>query len=221
MQELVEKDRARWQSFYEDRSRRCPFFVGAPDENLDEWVRAGQVTPGKALDVGCGNARNAIFLARHGFDVDAIDLSQPAIDWAREEIAKAQVPVAAYCVSFFDFPVREGSCDLVYDSGCFHHIWPHLREAYVRRIAGALKPGGALGLVCFRPEGGSGHSDEDVRRLGSLGGGLGFDEARLRDIWEPLFVIESLRPMREQPAGAALFGKDFLWTMRARRRAPL
>jgi hypothetical protein len=113
------------------------------------------------------------------------------------------------------------SHDLVYDAGCFHHVPPHLRDAHVERVAAALKPRGAFGLVCFRPEGGSGYSDEDVYRLGSLGGGLGYDETRLREFWEPRFEIEVLRPMAEHAPGAAAFGKDFLWVMLARKRAAI
>jgi ribosomal protein S18 acetylase RimI-like enzyme len=216
--EVVAGEEARWQSFFEDRARPCPIFVLAPDENLHGWINDGLVKPGRALDIGCGNARNSIFLARNGFTVDAVDVSASAVQWAREEIGKAGVPVAVHCESIFDFDVQEGGYELVYDSGCFHHIAPHLRPDYVQRVARALKPGGMFGLVCFTPEGGSGYSDEDVYSRKSLGWGLGYDEARLRQIWGERFDIEVFRRMREQPPGASLFGRDFLWAMRARKR---
>ena len=215
---MTETERANWQAFYADRDRQCPFFVLAPDENLAEWLQEGGFPAGRALDIGCGNARNAIYLARYGFTVDAVDHSASAVAWAREEVAKAKAAVHVHCMSIFDFEAQAGAYDLVYDSGCFHHMPPHQRAEYVRLVSRALKPGAAFGLVCFTPEGGSGRSDEEVYAKGSLGWGLGYDESSLRRIWGGDFDIQSVRHMREYPASAELFGKGFLWVMLAQRR---
>ena len=216
--QLETTERSNWQPFYDDRERACPIFVLAPDENLDEWVRAGALEGRRALDIGCGNARNAIYLARQGFAVDAVDQSASAVEWAREEVGKAGASVSVHCTSIFDFELRAGTYDFVYDSGCFHHIPPHQRTRYVQLVWNALTPGGAFGLVCFTPEGGNSFSDDEVYERGSLGWGLGYDEERLRQLWGVAFDILAFRRMRNQPEGAALFGKDFLWTMLARRR---
>jgi len=53
------------------------------------------------------------------------------------------------------------------------------REDYISLVARALRPGGSYGLVCFRPEGGSGYTDEQVYEQGTLGGGLGYSEHSL------------------------------------------
>jgi SAM-dependent methyltransferase len=145
-------------------------------------------------------------------------LSASAVAWARDEVAKAQVAVGVRCASVFDLHLAAGSYDLVYDGGCFHHMPPHRRDAYVQLVARALRPGGTFGLVCFTPDGGSGLTDREVYQRQSLGGGLGYDEQRLRELWGRDFDIDTLRRMHEQPAGAALFGKDFLWVILARRR---
>lgn len=167
---------------------------------------------------GCGNGRNAIYMAKHGFAVDAVDQSVSAVRWAREEAGKAGVPVSVHCKSIFDFELHAGAYDFVYDSGCFHHIPPHQRARYVQLVSSALKPGGWFGLVCFTPEGGNSFSDDEVYERGSLGWGLGYDEERLRQLWEPAFEIRAFRQMRNQPEGAGLFGKDFLWTMLGQRK---
>lgn len=218
--DVTDTERANWQAFYANRDRQCPFFVLAPDENLVEWVQQGRFQSGRALDIGCGNARNAIYLARHGFTVDAVDHSASAIDWAREEVSKANASVCVHHKSIFDFEVHAGTYDVVYDSGCFHHIPPHQRADYVQRVSDALKPGAALGLVCFTPEGGSGRTDAEVYAQGSLGWGLGYDEPRLRQIWGAAFDIQVFRRMREYAANADVFGKEFLWAMLSQRRAP-
>jgi len=75
---------------------------------------------------------------------------------------------------------------------------PHCRTQYVALVVGALKPGGWFDLACFRPEGGSGYDDDEVYQRGSLGGGLGYTEAQLRDVWSSELQIRFLRPMAKQ-----------------------
>ena len=169
-----------WDGFFADRSRDIPFFAEWPDENLAEWFTGGLLAAGRVLELGCGNGRNAIYLARLGCAVDAVDFSARAISWAAERADRAGAAVAFQCCSIFDARLTAGSYDLVYDCGCFHHLPPHRREDYISLVARALRPGGSYGLVCFRPEGGSGYTDEQVYERGTLGGGLGYSEHRLR-----------------------------------------
>lgn len=206
-----------WNGFYEDRAKPCPFFVESPDENLAHWVDEQLVRPGRAVDLGCGNGRNGIFLARRGFAVEGVDYAQKAIDWAAERVREAGVSMPVRCRSVFELEYAPASFDLVYDSGCFHHMPPHRRRTYVELVAGLLKPGGWLGLTCFRPEGGSGYSDLDVYERRSLGGGLGYTEAQLHGIWSRGLQVRSIRQMRRQGEGSALFGVDFLWVLLARK----
>lgn len=213
------EDAGWWDRFFADRARPVPFFAGRPDENLAEWLGEGLIRPGRALELGCGNGRNAIFLARLGCHVTAVDFSERAIAWARESATQAGVQPEFRCRSIFAVPVPAGSCDLVYDSGCFHHLPPHRRQDYVRLVDRALAPGGSYGLACFRPEGGSGYPDEEVYRRGSLGGGLGYSADRLRALWdEPPFSVRVLRQMRKADASDPCFGEDFLWVLLAAKQ---
>ena len=208
----------KWQSFYEDRQRACPFFVDLPDENLVRWVESGRVPRGTAIDLGCGQGRNALYLARQGWQVQAVDFSASAVHWALQRASACAAPVTVMQSSVFELPASIGSFDLAYDGGCFHHVAPHRRRLYVDIVAGLLRPGGFFGLVCFRPEGGSGYSDAEVYEKCSLGGGLGYTEDQLRTIWSGPFEIEALNAMEERAADAATFGRGFLWTMLARKR---
>ena len=207
----------RWDAFYEDRAKPCVFFGTASDESLAGWVDDGLLRPGRAFDLGCGNGRNAVFLARQGFSVEAVDYSQTAVDWARDRIAQAGVAVSLTHRSVFDLALEAGSVDLVYDSGCFHHLPPHRRSHYVALVVSALKPGGCFGLTCFRPEGGSGYSDDEVYERRSMGGGLGYTEERLREIWSSGLQVRVLRQMVKPSAESGLFGETFLWALLAQK----
>ncbi|PYI50352.1 class I SAM-dependent methyltransferase [Paenibacillus flagellatus] len=210
-----------WDRFYEDREKDVPFFVNAPDENMVRHFEEGRLRPGRALDLGCGPGRNALYLAGAGCEVDAVDLSQKGLDWARDRAAERKADIRFRHGNAFELDFPPHAYDIVYDSGCFHHVPPHRRETYLDLLDRVLKPGGHFGLTCFA--GGIGYtselSDWDVYRQNSLRGGLGFHDAKLRAIFNRFEVVE-MRMMKpvEQPADR--FGVSFLWTALFRRPAP-
>jgi SAM-dependent methyltransferase len=215
---LAARDGSWWDGFFSDRAKPCPFFVDWPDENLLEWFDQGRIGPGRVLELGSGHGRNAVFLAGRGWSVDAVDFSSEAIEWAAERAEASGVAVNFQSCDIFDATFAEGAYDLVYDSGCFHHLAPHRRPHYVELVRRALKPGGHFGLVCFRPEGGGGYTDREVYQNWSLGGGLGYSEAHLRALWdEAPFSVDVLRQMRKTGGQGPAFGEDFLWALLARR----
>jgi len=70
--------------------------------------------------------------------------------------------------------------------------------------------------VCFRPEGGSGYTDQQVYERASLGGGLGYSEDRLHALWDTApFSLRVLRQMKKTGRPGPCFGEDFLWTLLA------
>ncbi|MGW1379243.1 class I SAM-dependent methyltransferase [Streptomyces sp. NPDC002446] len=208
-----------WDGFYADRSKPVPFFVAKPDENLVSYLERGLITPGRALDLGCGPGRNALHLAALGFDVDAVDLSPAAVSWARERAREAGARVTFHCGDAFALAgtALDGPYDLVYDSGCFHHLPPHRRISYLALLDRALAPGGHFALTCFASgEMGSELPDGDFYRDARLHGGLAYTPESLRRIFSDLTELE-LRRMRDEPAGSPHYGEPFLWTALFRR----
>ncbi|WP_328338167.1 class I SAM-dependent methyltransferase [Streptomyces violaceus] len=209
-----------WDGFYADRSRPVPFFVAKPDENLVSWVERGLVSGGRALELGCGPGRNALYLAAQGFAVDAVDLSPAAVDWAGERARETGVEgVRFHCGDAFALAGTEltGPYDLVYDSGCFHHLPPHRRVSYLALLENVLAPGGRFGLTCFAAgAGGMGAelSDADFYREAAAGlrGGLAYTPESVRGIFSGLTEVE-LRRMRDEPEESGCFGESFLWTV--------
>ncbi|MFG2991164.1 SAM-dependent methyltransferase [Streptomyces sp. NPDC048257] len=105
------------------------------------------LAPGRALDLGCGEGGDAVWLARRGWTVTGTDISGVAIGRAAEHAADAGV---ADRISFArhdlteSFP--EGEFDLV--SACFLHNYGDFpRDAVLRTAASAVAPGGTLLVV--------------------------------------------------------------------------
>jgi SAM-dependent methyltransferase len=128
---------------------------------------------GRALDAGCGFGRNSIWLAARGWQVDAVDFVQPALEEARRRATAA----AARSVTFHEADVSalrflpSGAFDLVVDIGCSHALAPEQWEQYGAGLARLLRPGGLWLLygrlresADFSPDGPSG-IDETAQRL--------------------------------------------------------
>lgn len=204
-----------WNDFYSDRDKNIPFFVDYPDENLVSYFTNNLLNTGKALELGCGNGRNAIYFTKNGCEVDAVDISSESIKWAKELSVKHNVSVNFINQSVYNLVIEESTYDIIYDSGCMHHIPPHRRIGYIEMITKALKPGGHFGITCFRPGfekvgGGSSITDYEVYQLGSLKGGLAYTEEKLHELFHAFEVIE-MRPMKEKTPEDKVFGKEIVW----------
>lgn len=209
---------AWWDSFYTDRDRDVPFFRDAPEESLVAWHGEGllPIGPGtRVLELGCGPGRNAIWFAQQGATVDALDLSGTAVSWAQERASSAGVDVRFVCADMFDWSAEE-TYDVVFDSGCFHHLPPHRRIGYRRLVESWLRDGGSFGLTCFAAAGdgvaamGSEVDDVELYRSGALAGGLAYGADDLRALFDGFTEIE-LRRLAPQADGSSLFGESFLW----------
>lgn len=213
LDDLLREPKQFWESFYEDRTKEIPFFrIKGPDENLVEYFSKG-LSPKRVLELGCGPGRNAIYMAKKGCIVDAIDISENAIDWAKERALEEDVKINFHCVSLFDFKYEEQSYDFIYDSGLLHHLPPHRRLSYIEMIKKALKKNGKLGLVCFNTDGALDTPDWEVYKERSLKGGIGYTEERLKKIFEQDFNIIEFRKMKKMTQPSDRFGYKFLWSM--------
>jgi len=126
----TERDGARW-------SRR-------PNGRLR--AEAASLTPGRALDVGCGEGADAIWLARNGWSVTAIDISEVALTRAREAAGLAGAAVGWVRGDALQAPFPAGSFDLV--SMQYPALPKAAGQAAVRALLDTVRPGGLLLAVC-------------------------------------------------------------------------
>jgi hypothetical protein len=144
-------------------------------------------------------------------------LSPPASAGAREPPRAANVDIRLYCADAFTLDALIGPYQLIYDSGCFHHLPPHRRISYLALLERTLAAGGFFGLSCFAAGSmGSELSDVDLYRQGGLHGGVAYTPDSLRWIFSQLTEV-TLRRMNDQSPDSPSFGKPFLWAGLFRR----
>ena len=135
-------DKDHWEERYRQRER---IWSGRVNARLAEVV--ADVRPGRALDLGCGEGADTMWLAEHGWHVVGVDISETALSRAAADAAARGLSEQVDFVQMNlaeDFPA--GSFDLV--SAQFLHSMVHLdRDPIFAAAAGAVVPGGRLLIV--------------------------------------------------------------------------
>lgn len=184
-----------------------PLATPLPDEPLVDWHERGllgELDGARVLDIGCGGGRNSRWFAQYGASVEGIDLAEPLLDRVRPEMPST---VTLTALDVLRDPLPAGQFDVVYDSGCFHHIAPHRRITYLERVLPMVRPGGRFGIVTFAAERMETPTDNEIVLTGDTSGGMAFSREDLAAIFAPLDPVE-VRPVR--PGRDGTFAPDFL-----------
>ena len=200
-----------WDEFYGERKFQAPFILQntMPDENLVEFLNY-DVPIRTAAELGCGEGRNAIYMAKQGISVAAFDISPTAIENARNIAKDNHVDVDFCCQDIIKHTIY-GEYDFVYDSGLLHHLPPHRRITYIELLQTILKPSGYFGLTCFAW--GENCADE-VDDWGfyeqEFSAGVAFTKERLIELFAPNFdVVEIRKYINHVPN--TIQGLQFMW----------
>jgi cyclopropane fatty-acyl-phospholipid synthase-like methyltransferase len=118
-----------------------------PEPNVLLVESVTGLAPGAALDVGCGEGTDALWLAKRGWTVTAVDISNVALERARVADATHQVTWLQADLLVWQPPAD--AYDLV--SAHFLHIAPAERPAFFGRLAMAIRRGGTLLVVAHHP----------------------------------------------------------------------
>lgn len=138
----TQETKEHWERHYGERDR---VWSGRVNVQLADVV--GGLAPGRALDLGCGEGADAVWLAERGWDVVAVDVSDTALGRARaaadqhnvgDRIAFVQLDLSE------DFP--DGEFDLI-SAQFLHSTLEFDRQKILVKAATALRPNGLLVIV--------------------------------------------------------------------------
>lgn len=134
------------RGFWEDRYRGHSTNHRYPNPQL--VAELSDLPPGRALDAGCGEGADALWLAARGWHVTAVDIAEAALDHARVHATSAGTDDASRIdwvrADLAEWTPSHADYDLV-TSHYVHTPGPH--ETFVQRLADAVAPGGTLLVV--------------------------------------------------------------------------
>ncbi len=182
-----------WDTFYTNRDKPAPFlkYNKLPDKCVVDFMKRHAIK--NACEFGCGEGRNAIYLAKNDIYTEAYDLSEIAIENARKNARESNVERVVFkAENIFELDLRNKRFDLVIDSGIFHHLTPHRRLQYRDIVSNILTENGYFILLCFAAgeDGADEVDDYDFYRRKQTG--VAFTEERLKEFWGEKFGVVDL-----------------------------
>ena len=169
-----------WDEIYHRKNHKAlPWELGKPRDGLVNIVEKMIITPSRALDLCCGLGTNPIYLAKQGFEVTALDISDKAVEIAKKKSIKEGVEIFFLVSDFLHLPLLRENFNFIFDFGCFHHIKPQNRTNFIQQIYRVLKSNGVFFLTCFSDKNGSAWNH--------------FSRNQLIDIFGKFFKIKRIR----------------------------
>ncbi len=132
--------RARWDERY--RAEELVWSL-RPNQFLVDETRV--LRRGRALDVGTGEGRNAVWLAQQGWRVTAVDFSAVGLDKARQRARRERVDVEWIEADLAEYVPPASTFDLI--AILYLHLPPAERRIVHQRMSAALAPGGTILVV--------------------------------------------------------------------------
>jgi len=158
----IEAERMLWNT----RFRASSGFKLTANQLLIDSVKGRK--PGAALDLLMGQGRNALYLARQGWRVTGVDISDEGIRIAKEAAVKDKVKLDAINANVDKWDLGKDKWDLV------TMIYAGDDEKLVERAKASLKKGGLFVLEYF-------HADSDAKKAGAGGWATGALAAHFKD----------------------------------------
>ena len=111
---------------------------------------ASRLPAGRILCLGEGEGRNAVWLARQGYEVTAVDASRVGLQKAQRLAASHQVTITTVHADLAEYEIAPGHWDGIVSIFC--HLPPALRSDVHRRCVDGLSPGGVMLLEAYTPK---------------------------------------------------------------------
>lgn len=196
---------AEWNQRYIDAD--TPWDSGLASPELARVLDEGLVPPGRAIELGCGTGVNAVYLAKHGFGVTAVDCAPLALQQARELARREGADVAFLEADVCDFGQDIEPFDFVFDRGCYHCARLVDLPGFLRTLSRITRPGSRYLLL-------AGNANEESE----AGGPPRVHAHEIREELGELFTLDAIREFRFQDPGGV--EGPLGWSCLLTRRGP-
>ena len=132
-----------------DRRYAGSEFVWTAEPNRSLAAEVEGLPAGRALDLACGEGRNAVWLAQRGWRVTGVDFSQVGLDKGERLARERGVEVQWVLADVVDYAPPPGGFDLV--AILYLHLDPAVTRGVLGRAAAAVAPRGTLLVVGHDP----------------------------------------------------------------------
>ncbi len=128
----MKADQKRWDKRF---GKKDFAFGKKPNPFLKKLIHL--LPKGRALDIAAGEGRNAVFLAQHGFEVDAVDISEKGLKKAQKLARAKGIKINIFLVDLDQYRVEKEQYDLIAN-------FYFLKRPFIPRIKKGLKKGGRV-----------------------------------------------------------------------------
>lgn len=135
-------EQTHWNQRYE--TQNTPWNSGLPSQELQRVIVEQNWQPGRLLELGCGSGTNAVFLAKQGFEVTAVDFAPLALQQGATLARELGVEVHWVCADVCGLILDAPPFDYVFDRGCYHCVRRHNLSGYLQTLAAATRTGSHL-----------------------------------------------------------------------------
>ncbi|MFC1943396.1 class I SAM-dependent methyltransferase [Chloroflexota bacterium] len=102
----------------------------------------------KLLDLGCGEGRDAVYFAKHGFDVFGVDVSLPGLEKTRKYAEEVGVYVETIHANIVDYEL-EDTYDVIFSTGTLHYLPRKVRRQCFQKYKDCTPPAGINAFSLF------------------------------------------------------------------------
>jgi SAM-dependent methyltransferase len=135
----------RWNDRY-----ATPEYTYGTEPNDFLAAMVDRIPQGRVLSLGEGEGRNAVFLARRGYDVLGVDASAVGLAKARDLAAAAGVTIGTQVADLARYEIAPARWEGIVSIFC--HLPPAVRERVHRQVVRGLKPGGVYVYEAYTPK---------------------------------------------------------------------
>lgn len=138
--------RTNYEKYYEGEE----YYWGLePGSFLDELIRLSPPSKEKkVLDIGCGEGKDAVYMAQQGYDVSAFDLTENGIRKTLALADRRNVHIHAYVDDINTFS-SEDQFDIIYSTGTVQYLFEENKKAFFEKIEKITKPNGIVYINVF------------------------------------------------------------------------